>query len=160
MAHIQNTRCERAPVLRGETGFLEGETYLPQAPQQDRGESTPGLALPASAKPSAEATTSEPDLYPGLKTLTCSFVIRIDGIFPCGVNPQEGLVVIVFIPVEGEHPRASALWVATQEVRQDACQLCEGLWPARLHEGLRHPQQVLDTLSMDELGQGKGSGLF
>lgn len=136
-----------APFRQGKWTFW-GEKPLPQ---RDRGESTPELVFPGSVKPSA-SLTSEASVHTGLRRLTCSLVIRIDRIFPCGVNPQEGLVVIVFIPVEGEHPRASSLWVATQEVRQDAHQLCEGLWTTSLQEGPGCPPQVLNTWSMDELG--------
>lgn len=104
--------------------------------------------------------TLEANLYAGLGKLTCSFVIRKDRIFPCGVDPQKGLIVIVFVPVEGEHPRSSSLWVATQEVRQDAHQLREGLWASSLHQWPGHPQQVLNTWPVDELWQGKGFRLF
>ena len=71
--------------------------------------------------------------------ITCSFVVRIGGVFPCGINPQEGFIVIVFIPVKGEHSGASSLWVPTQEVRQDAHQLCEGLRTTVLQERSAHP---------------------
>lgn len=139
MAHIQTPDANAPPSLKGKRVFWKGKPICPRLLDKTTGESTPGLASPASAKPSAEAAPPGPDLYPGLRTLTCSLVIRIDRIFPCGANPQEGLVVIVFVPVEGQHPRASALRVATQEVRQDACQLCEGLRAAGLHEGPRRP---------------------
>lgn len=32
------------------------------------------------------------------------------------VDAQEDLVVVVFVPVEGQHPGAPALWVATEQV--------------------------------------------
>lgn len=159
MAHIQNSLCTPPPSYEGNWTFWEEKPLCSRLLNKTKREPTPTLVSPGRLKPSA-SPTSEPELYTGLRELTCSFVIRIDRIFPHGVNPQEGLIVIVFIPVEGEHPRASSLWVATQEVRQDACQLCKGLRTASLPEGPSHPQQVLNTWSMDELGQGKGFGLF
>lgn len=80
------------------------------------------------------------DGHTGLGPLTCSFVIGVDRIFPGRVNAQEGLIVVVFIPVEGEHTRASSLGVATQQVGQDGHQLHDALGPVVLYEGPGCPQ--------------------
>lgn len=60
------------------------------------------------------------------------------------IDPQEHLVVVVLIPVEGQDPGAASLWVPTEEVRHAGHQQGErGGTPGlkqrgnRLHEFLR-----------------------
>lgn len=67
------------------------------------------------------------------------------------IDAQEGLVVVVLVPVEGQHPGAPSLWVPTEEAGHAGQQLSERLGSPGLKQRGEHPQKLLGAVPLHQL---------
>lgn len=67
------------------------------------------------------------------------------------VDAQEDLVVVVLVPVEGQHPGATPLRVPAEEAGHAGQQLSEGGGSPGLEQRGDHPQKLLRAVPLHQL---------
>lgn len=67
------------------------------------------------------------------------------------IHPQEHLVVVVFVPVEGEDPGSLSVWVPTEQGRHNAHQLAKGAGTTSPEQRIDYLQKVLGAVPLKEL---------
>lgn len=83
--------------------------------------------------------------------LTCGVVI--DVVVALGtIDAEENLVVVVLVPVKGEHAGAAPLWVAAKKARHAGHELSERRGTARSEERRRGCKELLGALALHQLG--------
>lgn len=67
------------------------------------------------------------------------------------IDAQKDLVVVVLVPVEGEHPGAPSFWVPAEEAGHVGQQLSEGGGSPGLKQRGDHPQELLRAVPLHQL---------
>lgn len=67
------------------------------------------------------------------------------------IDPEKHLIVVVFIPVEGQDPGAASLWVSTEEARHTGHELGEGGRAPGLEQRGNRLQELLRALPLHQL---------
>lgn len=74
------------------------------------------------------------------------------------IDPQEHLVVVVLVPVEGQDSGAASLWVSAEQARYAGHQLGEGGGTPGLEQRRDGPQQLPRALPLHELRRRREAG--